>query len=1262
MSGNSILLQSYRNEQAPAASAADFEERMTHAKATSDSSHSPRSKRRSRLSMHFLPPVFKTPVPSYPPPGRAKVASMTAKKVHKKTGSTPDLVGAAGDVDQPGPTFAVTGRGHSQSVTSVDMMRASLIFQAPHRTDAFGELLDLVPSSSASTLSIPVSTDSSRSRRTVLQPFGPGILFNSPNKKGQVDRLRPPRQLREMQSFESTVTARQDDDHLLETDELPERVDHELSRPPSAIRLSQYMPLTESRDTPEPLETPWESDFDTDDQASSQLSSQYSIEVFNVIQKYSGLPVFESLVPGLDEETTVIKLSLSTTTNAAPKDDPRLVIWGEIQPDSEYDDHHSSTRDSLTELSSPIPLSTATLSRRSTKTSRSKHSDTSSSRLAPSDGGQRLLLAATIERWIAQLTSDLNYDELLNFFLTYRSYVSAVDLCHLLICRFHWTLQKPASRDDEAVHRIVRVRTFVAIRYWLLTFFTVDFIPNRELRLLIADWLNTLLHDPLLKRHMDGVVSRSRFVTYLPYVFFPSQGIIRRLIKVAKDCKKAHTTAFDKPKAPSRWPPLSPLEPDHVLGKSFAKAIRKDEDESDLDLDFLPDEATIDKASTNPANAHLTVGHVAGAVGLGSARPASFPLSSFGILQNSPGSNADFGPALQVVQVPPDRHSALSKAFVRTIGRLGRWKRVFQPKPPTPKTPAPVDSGKISAFDLELNASVDLLTAESGVEEYLKMTESPTGSSKLPNGSVASSLTAVAGVLTQLPTPPTLKASNTPKQVQNLLPSPELPLVVPSGITSSHTLRETELTLPSPPLSPIVKSSSVLNTSDSITNPQYETCDIPSSVAPPGHLLHDHNNAVNELERPESFRSSSTDSFGAPLTENGPLPPTFPGVHAPWQFDVVSIDELDFSDTSSLRGIQEPRNPPGLRKQRKLPMRRDFEFVRRSEVSSMGIISQESLRDSVNSSTSERSSSGAGPQPIQRWQMKSLQQTFEEMSNDSDDKGDVDAALRRLEGQINPKVLLENAEKVDGWLLHLRERMENGDYANSIYSEGEVEDFFDEVDTVSATSTVESHVNEAGYPIKSEAISHVSLPTHSTHQLPTPPSVDMSPKDIESHLEDVVPVEILQSRMSSVPLSTTSTATLPLGSSKFVNGNGSHHPSFILGFSTDQLAMHFSMIDRELFMSIKFEELVTGEWLESDDIDIFDWAQYLKDRARWKAESRHSHKTTALAAVRARFNLMVSFVNAEVVLTPPNERPIVVNKLIRIAWVCVFRQGILITF
>jgi hypothetical protein len=72
--------------------------------------------------------------------------------------------------------------------------------------------------------------------------------------------------------------------------------------------------------------------------------------------------------------------------------------------------------------------------------------------------------------------------------------------------------------------------------------------------------------------------------------------------------------------------------------------------------------------------------------------------------------------------------------------------------------------------------------------------------------------------------------------------------------------------------------------------------------------------------------------------------------------------------------------------------------------------------------------------------------TFDSSSNDSGDKGDVEDALR-LEGQINPKILQERAEKVDGWVRTMQ-RMANGDYDDerSILSEEEVENFIDKLD------------------------------------------------------------------------------------------------------------------------------------------------------------------------------------------------------------------------
>ena len=512
---------SHRDEvSAPAAAAADVEERITHSKTPSETS-SPQAKRRSRLSMHFSPPAMFTKsnvALTSRPPTASSSAPSTSKKL-RKTRSIPDMFGTD-VVVTTAPTFSVTGRGHSQSVTAMDIPRPRVTFNAvahQRQIDFFGELMEwFTPSSSASSnfsthsLFNPgkVTTETDRPRTIIAQPFGHGVTFNIPSQKLLVNRLPTPRHLREMQSFESGLTARQEDARidfpdndsfiLSDTSE-----DHDMSRPPSAFRLSSFMSSTEDL-TVDPGLGYEESDL-IPSADSLRLSSHYSTEVFNVLQTYRGLPLFEKLVPE-SEDTTVFKLSLAADQSAAPRDDPRFVLWGETLLDRDVEDVSSASRDSLTDNSTSNPSSLSSISRRrSRKVSRLKSPEASTSQLPAV--GQKVLLAATIERWIAQLTSDLNYDELLNFFLTYRTYISGVDLCHLLISRFHWALQKPSSRQDETMRRIVRVRTFVAIRYWLLTFFTVDFMPNRELRLLIADWLNTLIHDPVLKRHVDGIVS-----------------------------------------------------------------------------------------------------------------------------------------------------------------------------------------------------------------------------------------------------------------------------------------------------------------------------------------------------------------------------------------------------------------------------------------------------------------------------------------------------------------------------------------------------------------------------------------------------------------------------------------------------------------------------------------------------------------------------------------------------------------------------------
>lgn len=398
---------------------------------------------------------------------------------------------------------APTGRPHAHSVSSADawppshsvpVAESSAIGPPP---DTFAEVVFKTAPSTGPPSPMGLSNDlrNARSfhslidqsfdgfipaRLTVAQPFGPGIAFDSPGWQSPSHLTSGP-PLREMQSFESGVTARADTQ-------------------PRSSRLGKARAHGSDEDLPSTDETgssgPATPRASYGPAAETSMHSRYSTGLFDVLQNYKGLPVPERI--NAAPNPTTIRLSLRDET-AVPRDDPRFVIWGEINSDELEEQSPACTN------GTDPSTGHSKLSRR--KSTRERNSDGPFVRIAA--GPQKVLVAATIERWLAQLTSELNYDELLIFFLTYRTYISALDLGHLLICRFHWALGgQTAPGQSDMVRRIVRLRTFIAIRYWLLTFFTVDFVPNRELRLLFANWINSLRKDPILTRHRDAPVSR----------------------------------------------------------------------------------------------------------------------------------------------------------------------------------------------------------------------------------------------------------------------------------------------------------------------------------------------------------------------------------------------------------------------------------------------------------------------------------------------------------------------------------------------------------------------------------------------------------------------------------------------------------------------------------------------------------------------------------------------------------------------------------
>jgi len=689
------------------------------------------------------------------------------------------------------------------------------------------------------------------------------------------------------------------------------------------------------------------------------------------------------------------------------------------------------------------------------------------------------------------------------------------------------------------------------------------------------------------------------------------QGIVKRLIKVAKECKHNHTQA--KSSRSKREEPSQPQ--DHVLGKHFAQVVKKaqeDGETSDLDLDFLPEEAYVPEITGNDiANANIVVATNITS-GLSLTHP-TLPISSLSILHRTDHAPGPLPNSDNVAQFLPIHQSNLSHAFVKVISRVGRLARVFNSRS---MMRSPISAcADISAFDLDLNISKDLLTINGGVETYLRAAEARR---------YASGVT---------PQPPALFKT----------PQSEKQTIFRASQTSTGEPGDATTDL----LSHFVPSSlhhSPPDYTEAVRADQRNGRSSPQS----DNVQED----AQSPERPTSIQTTSTMSFGIPLSELGQTPTFPPTSDSRWQFDIASLDDLDLSDSSSPC----PSAPLALKKPfRKLPLRRDFEFAPRPEtVSSLGIISQASV---ISGPSSSSTSSVRGLGTIQQWQMNAL---IDSLSDDEED-GDVEAALRRLEGHINTERQQEKTSKVNGWVRHIRDRLVNGDYEDEqprfpADSDEEGDDSIgdkspDQGTVTPPTSTSEFSESGLNENLNVIDLATISLSTNLPSKIPPPPGLDppsLPAVGSRPLPEEAVPAEILESRL---PLpSQGSDPETPL--SRFGDAIAPHvHQSFILGVRAEDLAKHFSMIDRELFIGVKFEELVLGDWAETKEIDVLDWAEYLKDRARFKAEHRFREKTSALAALRARFNLIANFVISEIVLTHPNERPTVVGKFVRVAWV-----------
>ncbi|KAF8942289.1 hypothetical protein BGZ47_006635 [Haplosporangium gracile] len=108
----------------------------------------------------------------------------------------------------------------------------------------------------------------------------------------------------------------------------------------------------------------------------------------------------------------------------------------------------------------------------------------------------RPIIAATIVKLIEKLTHQYGMDSgfMTDFFLTYRLFMSPVQLCKYLIQRYLWALE-----EDTEFRCVIRVRTFVVFRFWINNHFADDFLTSKSLRFQMASFLNEMRFNTMVQ-------------------------------------------------------------------------------------------------------------------------------------------------------------------------------------------------------------------------------------------------------------------------------------------------------------------------------------------------------------------------------------------------------------------------------------------------------------------------------------------------------------------------------------------------------------------------------------------------------------------------------------------------------------------------------------------------------------------------------------------------------------------------------------------
>ncbi|GAA6037739.1 hypothetical protein JCM8097_002317 [Rhodosporidiobolus ruineniae] len=1076
-----------------------------------------------------------------------------------------------------------------------------------------------------------------------------------------------------------------------------------------------------------------------------------------------------------------------TIATAAPGDDPRFCIWGYRDPPSSASStaqhqHPGSPpqqharrnsgaapstparsaggdlrRQSIAEEEAPVgpgspapSSSPATSSRRWSVSQRGASSssaggagvsspatsvrDSVDSGAGGSQNQRRILMAATVERLIAELTSEISAELLPEVFLTFRHYVSPLDLLRLLLTRFEWAMTPPSpleltpaqAAEDDALRRVVRVRTFVVLRYWLLNHFMEDFYPHREVRTTLTTWLNTAGRDD------DRFKSSPK-----------DMRLVKQLKKTVRRCKETYVLGAAVPPPPPPAAPVQPAEP------TVAPIAEEDVDLSDEASALPPPPTAPMHPPTSPASSP--------SFGFSSLRSRSrsgrlFPSASFSgpppaATPTDPHEGSG-GSDPFVLPGSSGSQNAIARSFSSAMGTFGRLKRRIAAGAAGGRSGSTASGGSVGgvgggnderdrgALELERSEGGDLLWVKGGLERYLEywgiereaeadgeegekkqqqekeegtpalVQDSPADGSGASSSDAATPRPDFSGAVTAEPV--VVGAEQHAPVGQD-----DSGVGLGLGLEVVSSAKEA---VSKPPVAAVDYAFPPRSTPPATTAPPIPLFDPASYDAPP-----------SQPPAPAYTFTLDRSSF-APRPSYGHTQSHFARPHS----TRIELDDLDDSSDDdedvvevkkTLKRLPAATNlrlaaavgGPGAgippHHLQRSPYRRSMDselsygFPAGGGIGGLGAPwnpDDDAPRESVLFVDDEDGYGfGPGGEPvtvIPNFILDGL------LSDDEDDEpGDVEAALRRLEGLVDYAKERDKARRVEKQMeksSRLEERrrrrlarIEAGEEVGFDEEDEEDEEDGDIASTPSGEGSrkpslaASVEVDEPVVTLPLMAPSKQEQPVNPAPVIDTiPPSAPLpssptpAPAPVAGYASSQSPpISRLQVRRTADPshsssfrkpsisrifgvrpLSTCPAAPAPSAGLAAPSSSTAPptHRSFLLFCRTELLAQQFTLIERDLLRMLSYQELVSGSWREqvvSGETDALDWEAYLKERRRSDvlAKQRGEQPRSAVQDIIARFNLTANWTASEILLTASvEERAILIAKFIRLAFKC----------